>query len=195
MNWFTLALVPVAYLAGTFPSAQLVARRRGIDVTAEGSGNPGASNVGRLLGRRAGVIVFVLDAAKGTVPTLVGFALDGYAGGLALGIAALVGHIYPVTRRFRGGKGVATAAGVGLGLYPLVAIVLAALWLLIAKVTHRASLGSLAIAAGIPIGLVLQGRPLGEVLAAVGIAALVAVRHAGNIARLVRGEEHSLKRG
>jgi glycerol-3-phosphate acyltransferase PlsY len=195
VNWLIVALVPVAYLVGTFPSAQLVARRSGVDVTAAGSGNPGASNVGRLLGRKAGIMVFVLDALKGALPALTGLLLDGYAGGLALGLAALVGHIYPVTRRFKGGKGVATAAGIGLMLYPLVAITLTALWLLIAKVTHRASLASLVIAVGIPVGLLIQGRPTGEVLAALGMAALVAFRHIDNMARLVRGEEHTLKRG
>jgi glycerol-3-phosphate acyltransferase PlsY len=195
VNWLVVALVPVAYLVGTFPSAQLVARRSGVDVTAAGSGNPGASNVGRLLGRKAGIMVFVLDALKGALPALTGLLLDGYAGGLALGLAALVGHIYPVTRRFKGGKGVATAAGIGLMLYPVVAITLTALWLLIAKVTHRASLASLVIAVGIPVGLLIQGRPTGEVLAALGMAALVTFRHIDNMARLVRGEEHTLKRG
>lgn len=193
MSPLLLVLLPVAYLVGTFPSAQLVARRRGIDITAAGSGNPGASNVSRVLGRKAGIAVFVLDALKGFLPALAGFLIDGYAGGLALGTAALLGHIFPVTRRFKGGKGVANAAGMGLAIYPLVAVTLTLLWLVVAKVTKRASLGSLVIAVGMPLGLVLLGRPVGEILTVAAIAALMAARHAGNIARLVRGQEHTLK--
>jgi acyl phosphate:glycerol-3-phosphate acyltransferase len=187
-----LGLVPVAYFVGTFPSAQIVARRRGVDITAEGSGNPGASNVRRVLGRKAGIVVFALDALKGFLPALVGLAIGGPAAGLALGAAALVGHIFPVTRRFRGGKGVANAAGMGLAVYPLVAVVLTALWLLIAKLTGRAVIGSLVIVVGMPVGLVLSGRPVGEIIAVAAIAALMALRHAGNIKRLVRGTEHGL---
>jgi glycerol-3-phosphate acyltransferase PlsY len=184
-----LVLLPLAYLLGTFPSALLVARGKGVDVTAEGSGNPGASNVGRLLGRRAGIVVFVLDALKGAICAGVGLAIGGYAGGLALGGAAILGHIFPVTRRFRGGKGVATGAGVIIVLYPLISLVLAVVWIVTLKLSHKASVASLAIIAGLPIAMVVAGRPWQEIAAVVALAAVVVSRHADNLRRLVRGDE------
>ena len=84
-------LVPVAYLLGTFPSATLVARRRGVDVTAEGSGNPGASNTFRLLGWKAGALVFAMDVLKGVLAALAGLAVDGHRGAYVLGVAAVIG--------------------------------------------------------------------------------------------------------
>lgn len=186
-----LVLLPLAYLLGTFPSALLVARGKGVDVTAEGSGNPGASNVGRLLGRRAGIIVFVLDALKGAICAGVGLAIGGYAGGLALGGAAILGHIFPVTRRFRGGKGVATGAGVIIVLYPVISLALAVVWVVTLKVSHKASVASLAIIAGLPIAMVIAGRPWQEIVTVVALAAIVVARHADNLRRLVRGDELS----
>src|SRR3954451_16121129 len=96
-------LVPVAYLLGTFPSAQIVARRNGVDINAAGSGNPGASNTFRLLGWRAGVRVFALDAAKGAIAAGVGLLVaDGHVGAYVLGVAAIIGHTFPITRHFKG---------------------------------------------------------------------------------------------
>src|SRR4051794_404859 len=111
-----VVLVALAYFAGTFPTAALATRRTGHDPAQEGSGNPGASNVYRLAGRRAGAIVFGGDLLKGALAALAGLAAGGRALGLACGIAAVIGHIFPVTRRFRGGKGVATAAGMAVVL-------------------------------------------------------------------------------
>jgi len=92
-------LVPVAYLLGTFPSATLVARRRGVDVTAEGSGNPGASNTFRLLGWKAGALVFAMDVLKGALAALAGLAVDGHRGAYVLGVAAVLGHVRQGSRR------------------------------------------------------------------------------------------------
>ena len=192
MLWLVIALLPVAYMVGTFPSAHLVARRRGVDVTTAGSGNPGASNVGRLLGRRAGVLVFVLDALKGAVPALIGAALEGRGAGLALGGAALAGHVFPATRGWRGGKGVATAGGVCAALYPVVGAVVIGLWLVAAKLTRTASLASLVATLAVPAGLVISGRPWGELVGVAAMALLIVVRHRTNLARLVRGDELAL---
>ena len=126
-------LVPVAYLLGTFPSAALVARRRGVDVTAEGSGNPGASNTFRLLGWKAGALVFALDVLKGAVAAGVGLAVDGHRGAYILGVAAILGHMLPVTRRFKGGRGVATGGGVMLVIFPLLTLAMAVLWVVLAQ--------------------------------------------------------------
>ncbi len=104
-------LLPVAYLLGTFPSAHLTARATGHNVMAEGSGNPGASNIARLAGWKAGLVVLAADFAKGAVASGIGMAVEGRSGAYALGVASVVGHIAPVTRRFKGGKGVATGGG------------------------------------------------------------------------------------
>jgi len=193
MVLLTILLLPAAYLLGTFPSAQLVARRRGVDITAIGSGNPGASNVGRVLGRRSGVLVFVLDGLKGAVAVGAGYLVTGYAGALALAVAAVLGHVFPVTRGFKGGKGVATIGGAMLALYPLVSLVMLAIWLTVAKLSKKASLASIAIVVGHPIGLVIIGRPMGELITALGLAAFVIWRHWPNLKRLARGTEPSLR--
>ena len=187
-----MLLCPLAYVVGLFPSAHIVARRGGIDVTTSGSGNPGASNVGRLLGRRAGITVFALDAAKGAVPALVGAAVAGRGAGLVLGAAALLGHVFPLGRDRRGGKGVATAGGVCLGLYPVVAAIAIGSWVVLAKVTGKASLASLLATLSVPAGLIVMGRPWGEIAGVGAMALLIVVRHRANLRRLVRGDEIAL---
>jgi glycerol-3-phosphate acyltransferase PlsY len=190
-----LALVPVAYLLGTFPSADLVARHYGVDVTKEGSGNPGASNVVRLLGWRAGAVVLVLDAAKGAVAAGAGLAIDGHRGAWILGVAAVVGHVFPVWRRFKGGRGVATGAGVFLVVYPGVTLVLAVVWIVIARGLHKASVASLAVAILAPIIVIVRGGTALDIAIVSAVALLLVLRHASNLRRLVRGEEHGLGGG
>lgn len=188
MIW--LLLVP-AYFLGTFPSAVWIARTKGIDITREGSGNPGASNIARTLGTKWGVLVFLLDALKGAVPAAVGLVIDHRALGYAMVAAAVLGHMFPVTRGFKGGKGVATMGGSAFVLQPIVSAILLAVWFVVRKATKKASLASLAIAVGLPIGVAIKGAPAWEILAIVGINALVIVRHLDNIKRLVRGRELS----
>jgi len=185
-------LTPVAYLLGTFPSAQLVARASGHDVLTEGSGNPGASNVIRIAGWRAGMLVLFADFAKGAVPTGVGLAVGGRSSAYVLGLAAILGHMLPVTRRFRGGKGVATGAGVLTVLFPWIALALAVVWILIARVLRKASVASLVVAVLFPVLVAVAGFPVAEVVAISLLALLVIARHAQNLRRLVRGEEHTL---
>lgn len=188
MNLWWL-LVPLSYLLGTFPTAQLVAAIAGHDPTAEGSGNPGATNVFRVAGARAGAAVLVGDVLKGLVPSLIGLALDGRPLGLAAGLAAMVGHIAPLTRPLRGGKGVATLGGTGLALYPLVSIGLLAVWAVVMRLYRTASLGSLAMITLFPIGVAVRGRPWWEVASVAAAGALVLLRHRGNIGRLIHGDE------
>ena len=192
MDPWWLLVVP-AYLLGTFPTAILVGRRRGIDPTAAGSGNPGASNTFRTMGRRAGALVLLGDLAKGALAAGAGLATGNRAVGVACGLAAVLGHVAPVTRRFRGGKGVATAAGMALVLLPVPAVLLAAVWLATVRATGAAATGSIVIAAGLPIAAALVGRPAGEVAAFAVCGLLVVARHRGNIERLRRGEERSLR--
>jgi len=187
-------LVPVAYLLGTFPSAVMMARAKGIDITAVGSRNPGASNVARTMGTGWGVLVFVLDGLKGAIPAAVGLALDEPLMAYVFVAAAVIGHMYPATRRFVGGKGVATVGGAMVVLHPIVFVVLTAVWLAVRKGTGTASLGSLVIAIGLPIGIALGGSPAWEIGAAVGLALLVMLRHTDNIKRLARGSELSASR-
>jgi acyl phosphate:glycerol-3-phosphate acyltransferase len=182
-----------AYGVGTFPTAQIVGRRLGRDPTREGSGNPGATNVYRTAGRRAGVLVGVVDVLKGAVPTAAGYLVDGRPLATVAWIAAVAGHVLPLTRRLRGGKGVATAAGGAAVLHPLVALALGAVFAVVARVSRRASLGSLAIAVLLPVGVAIAGRPAWEIVAAAALGALVLVRHGANLRRLLTGTEQAYR--
>ncbi len=183
-------LLPVAWLVGTFPSALLVARAHGRDILQEGSGNPGASNVARLLGWRAGALVAVCDFAKGAVAAGAGLLVDGRPGACLLGVAAVVGHTFPLYRK--GGKGVAAAGGALVVLYPLIVAGLAVIWFVIARVLHKASLASLLATILFPIAVFAFGYDTWEAAAVGGLAVLVVVRHAGNIRRLLHRTEIDL---
>ena len=187
-----LAVVVLAYLLGTFPSADLVARHYGVDVTKSGSGNPGASNVMRLIGWKAGVIVLVADAAKGALAAAAGLALDGHRGAYILGGAAVLGHVFPVWRKFKGGRGVATGAGVLLVVYPLITAGLAIVWVAIARGLHKASVASIVCAIAAPVLVVVVGGSALDIAVVSGVAVMIILRHGSNLRRLVRGEEHGL---
>jgi len=184
------ALVPVAWLLGTFPSALLVARAHGRDVLREGSGNPGASNVARLLGWRAGAIVLLLDLSKGALAAGGGMVIGGRAGACALGIAAVIGHTLPLYRK--GGKGVATAAGALVVLYPLIVVGLAVVWFVVARLLHKASLASLLVTVLFPIAVAALRYDVWEIVTVGALALLVIARHIGNIRRLLRRQEIDL---
>ncbi len=194
-----------SYLVGAVPFGVLVARWRGVDLLHHGSGNIGATNVGRLLGRRFGILVFLLDFAKGALPVLVatrwlpGADVGPDVLGVTAGVAAFLGHLFPVYLRFRGGKGVATGAGVVTVLMPGPALAALAAWLVLVTATRFVSLASLAAAALLcALRLSLTPHPwaperrvvTGFCLAAV---ALVFARHRGNIRRLFQGTENRLK--
>jgi glycerol-3-phosphate acyltransferase PlsY len=194
VNAAAWALLPVAYLIGTFPSAAIVARTGGVDIRTVGSGNPGASNVTRVLGWKRGIWVFVLDAAKGAAAAGVGLLVDARPAAYALGAAAVVGHVFPVWQRLRGGKGVATGGGIAAVMVPITFAVLVALWFAISRVSGKASVASIVIVALLPVGVAVERREWWEVAAVVGICVLVMARHVGNIRRLVGGREHALQR-
>ncbi|HEX3087191.1 MAG TPA: glycerol-3-phosphate 1-O-acyltransferase PlsY [Ilumatobacteraceae bacterium] len=181
----------MAYLLGTFPSAVMVARSRGVDILTQGSGNPGASNVARVLGTRWGALVFFLDALKGAAPAAVGLLLGSRPEAYVLVASAVLGHMFPITRRFRGGKGVATMAGAMVVLHPLSSLVLTAVWAITRKATGKASLASLAITLGLPICLAVSGVPAWEFVAVIALCLLVLVRHIDNIKRLIARRELS----
>ena len=182
-----IVAIVASYAVGTLPSAIVVARARGIDITTTGSGNPGASNVARALGAKWGILVFALDAAKGALPTAV--TLGNRELAYACGAAAIVGHIFPATRRLKGGKGIATGAGVLLVLHPVVLAAVLFTWLVIMKVGKKASLASIIVVPLVLVGLALQKTPGWEFAAFIGIALLIEVRHVSNIKRLFSGTE------
>ena len=189
-----LVLVPFAYLLGMFPTAALMTRRAGKDVTQEGSGNPGASNVTRLMGWKAGLLVLLLDMGKGALAAGVGLALDGHRGAYILGVAAVLGHVFPITRRFKGGRGVATGAGVLVVVFPLVIAILAVVWLVIARGFHKASIASVVCAVLFPVIVAIRGNSVLDIAVTSALAAIIVVRHFANLRRLVRGEELGLER-
>lgn len=182
--------LPVAWLLGTFPSAQLVARAHGRDILKEGSGNPGASNVARLLGWRAGAIVLLCDFAKGLIAAGAGMAIGGRPGAFALGVAAIVGHTFPLYRK--GGKGMATGGGALIVLYPLIVVALAVVWFVVARLLHKASLASLLCTVLFPVAVVALRYDLWEIIVIAALAVLVITRHLGNIRRLLRRQENDL---
>ncbi len=173
---FTAAAV-VGYFLGAINPAVLIARARGIDLRQIGSGNPGASNAGRALGRRTGVLVALLDVAKGAVPAAL-FALGDHRWGLVAGALAVAGHITSPWLRGKGGKGVATAAGAILGVQPLWALVVLATWLLVLAVSRWIALASMLAATSVLVCALVAGED--RVWAAV-IAAVVVARHYGNV--------------
>jgi glycerol-3-phosphate acyltransferase PlsY len=190
LGW--LVVVVGGYLVGSLPTAARVAGRRGLDPTQAGSGNPGATNVYRLAGRRAGLLVLAGDMVKGMAAAGAGLAVGGHLEGVVAGAAAVVGHCFPLGRHRRGGKGVATASGVVIVLFPLVAAGAAVVWIALVKLTRTASLASLVTAALAPVAVAFVGRPAAEVVVLSGISVLVIARHHGNLGRLLRGEEGSL---
>lgn len=193
MHYFLVVLLATAgYFIGTFPSAIMVAKANGIDITAVGSGNPGASNVARALGMRKGAYVYGLDAVKGAVATGLGLAIFGNAAAFWCAAAAVIGHVYPITRRFAGGKGVATASGAMLVVHPFISLGLLFLWAVLSKTTKKASVSSLIITVLLPVCIAAAGAPGWEVGATIGIGVLVVIRHIPNLRRLRSGLEPSL---
>jgi len=186
-----LVAVIVAYLIGSIPFGYLIVRGKiGADIRETGSGGTGATNVSRRAGKAAGVVTLVLDALKGSAAVFLAARLT-HSDWLvaAAAIAVLIGHIFPVWLGFRGGKGVATGAGVFLVLAPVALLCAGVVFLALVVLTRYVSLGSMIAAAMIPVFVWLQSdsRPL--LVAAVVGALLIVFAHRGNIERLVQGTE------
>jgi glycerol-3-phosphate acyltransferase PlsY len=189
-----IPIVIVAYLIGSVPFALLLARRWGAaDLRRIGSGNLGAANVLRASGVKAGVLVAVLDITKGAVSVMLAQRFTDHAAApAAAGLAAIVGHIYPVWLRFRGGKGVATACGVfsvltPFAIPPALGIFVVAVWL-----TKYISLGSMLASVALPPIAYATGSPAPAVAAALVASAIIVFRHRSNVVRLRTGTERRI---
>jgi acyl phosphate:glycerol-3-phosphate acyltransferase len=194
--------VLLGYAAGSIPFGLLIGLAKGVDIRREGSGNIGASNVGRLLGKPYGILVFLLDLAKGAVPVflikrvgwpaadeVLGMPLDHY-----VGIASVLGHMFPVWLRFRGGKGVATALGVFLVLATEATLIAFLVWCVCVFAWQYVSLASIVAAWSLPLAMLVIGSyPWTLLVLTSMLAALVTFRHRANVGRLLRGEEAQAK--
>lgn len=203
------------FLAGSIPFAVLIGRAKGVDIRQHGSGNPGATNLGRAVGKKWGLLCFLLDVGKGLVPVL-GFMIGAEAGQsvgsqatppawfalqwVLIAVAAVAGHIFSPWLGFKGGKGVATGLGATLGLFPVVTVPAAlafVLWYAVCKTTGYVGLASVLAAASLPVTTVVGGLALGlspgEIAVFAGLTALLAAlviwRHRGNLDRIRKGTE------
>ena len=190
---FSGALVAIAaYLLGSIDFAVVISRARGTDIYQMGSGNPGASNVLRTVGKGPAALVLAGDAAKGAIAAGLGLAVGDLALAAAAGFFAVLGHCYPVFHKFRGGKGMATMAGAFLVTFTLPALILLVVWVALVALTRVASIGSLTVTlAAVPL-LALFGTPTNALTWGGATAALVIYRHKGNISRLIKRAEATL---
>lgn len=203
-----LSIALVSYLIGSIPAGYLVGRARGVDILREGSGNIGATNVLRVLGKPYGYAVFLFDFLKGVgavrLSILIASRMDPGSDATELiaivsGVLCVIGHSYPVWLGFKGGKGVATSAGVLFGLMPVAALVMMIVWLVIFALTKYVSVASIAAAIALPLvvlGMVRLQETNGMALVYFSICLTVVIvwRHRSNIARLRKGTEQSFKR-
>ncbi len=190
-----MLLVLFAYFYGSVLFGEHIARAKGIDIRAVGSGNVGATNVGRALGKKYALLVFILDFSKGLVPMFLGrlyFGLDSWTA-FFVGLASLLGHMYPVFHHFKGGKGVATAFGTLTGISPLIALVSIAFWGLLFRWKGIVSVASLGASAFATILILLSGYPFKVFLMAFVMFLLILYRHRENLARLAEGKEYRFK--
>lgn len=197
-----LVLVPIAYLLGAVPFGFLVARARGIDIRTVGSGNIGATNVLRSVGKSWGILTLLLDALKGLIPAAVFPVLARIYFGVetdeimrvACGCTAVIGHNCPVYLKFKGGKGIATTAGALIGIAPLALLCGIATFALVFGISRMVALGSITAATIIPIAAWLlyrdQGRLIPIVLTVLGLLAIW--RHRPNIRRMLSGTENRI---
>ncbi len=188
-----------SYFVGAIPTSYLLSRLfAGIDLRQHGSGNLGATNLYRVLGWKYAIPAALVDIAKGVIPVLViaPQVSESQLFALACGVAAIIGHVFSVFVGFKGGKGVATAAGVMLGLAPLALAVSAVIWVVLVRVTGYVSLGSIAAAAVLPIAVYAleDSRTPALVWIAAAIAAGVIILHRRNIERLIKGTENRFGR-
>jgi glycerol-3-phosphate acyltransferase PlsY len=201
-TWLVYLLVGIAsYLLGSVNIAVLVARSQGVDILKEGSGNPGATNVKRVLGRWWGNLVFIGDFCKGLIgagfPVWLGLGatpeIDAWLGVIGM-LGTLLGHCCSVFIGFRGGKGVASTIGGLTSLMPLVVVIALPIWIATYYIGRMVSLASILFVLALPLLSWLLGKPLPYCVLCLLIMVLVVVRHRSNIVRIIRGEENRFDR-
>ncbi len=187
-----------AYLIGAFPTSFVVGKlTRGIDLRQHGSGSLGATNAFRVLGWSAAIPVFIVDVMKGLLPTAFFPVWDEAAApewAIAYGAAAIIGHVFSIYVRFKGGKGVATATGVFLALAPVAVAIGLAVWLTVLSISGYVSLASILSAIIVPVVVLIVQGPGPAFALASAVALFVLFAHRANIKRLLRGEEHRFRR-
>jgi len=183
------ALIAVAYGGGSLPWGYWAGRRAGVDIRTQGSGNTGATNVWRVLGRGYGIPVLLLDILKGFVPALVATHVYGAGPAVLAGAAAVLGHTFPVLLGFGGGKGVATTGGVVIALTPLLALPLALVLVALLWLWRYVSLASMITACLYPVACLATGQPWPITAFGVVMAVGIVWRHRANIGRLRAGTE------
>ena len=191
-----LSAAGAGYLIGSLPFGYWVAKANGVDIFSVGSRNPGATNVKRCVGKKAGNLVFVLDALKGFAATFwpALFLHSDYGYGLVGMVFAVVGHSFSLFTRFRGGKGVATMLGGLVALMPWAALVGVGVWLAVFYASRYVSLASICLAISLPITNLLTKAPTTLTWVSLALGLLVIVRHKENIVRLMKGEENKFER-
>lgn len=200
MNFLYLFLPIGSYLIGSIPFGILLSRSRNIDIREHGSGNIGATNVSRLLGKKLGLLTLLLDTAKGFLPMLVVDVLLDQTDSTRhvliafCGIAAVIGHMFPIFLYFRGGKGVATGLGVFFYLAPKALLVCLPVFIAVTVVSGFVSLGSLLGSAAILPGLYLFGEPFWKFWPAGFVVLMIWIKHHQNVDRLLKGTEKSFRK-
>ena len=193
MDAWDFAAIAAGYLLGSVDFGVIVPRLLGVDIYGTGSGNPGATNVLRTMGRKEAVLVLVGDLAKGVGAAALGSWAGGPVVGFAAGLAAVVGHCFPVWHRFKGGKGVAAAGGMVAWLEPWALLILLGVFAAVVALTRKASLGSLLAALGLVPALAVFGHRGWSLGLAGAAVALIVARHLPNIRRLIKGREHTIE--
>ncbi len=184
-----------AYLLGSIPTGLLLGKLYGIDVRQEGSGNIGATNLYRTVGRKVGIITLVGDCLKGLLPVLLAWKLGGVTEPVQawIGLAAFCGHVFSIFLLFKGGKGVATALGVYLGLAPLAVLGALAVFIILVAIWRYISLGSILAAASMPVIIYFRPHNIELLVATALISTIVIIKHHTNISRLIAGTESKFK--
>jgi acyl phosphate:glycerol-3-phosphate acyltransferase len=189
-----VAMFVFAYLAGAIPFGVVVGKLfYGVDVRKHGSGNVGTTNVFRVLGKRAGVVVLICDMLKGFIPAFIAAQFFNPWAAIFIAAAPVVGHMFSIFLKGRGGKGVATGAGVVLALVPLAFLIILVIWLTLVVTTRYVSVASLVASFLVPVLVIAFGHPLPYEIAAVLVSIIVWWAHRGNISRLIHGTESRVK--